>query len=89
MERAEAPWHHCLISTCVPGSRGDCACGPPLELRGAPGPVGVLGSPGSPGVLGSPGLKGDKGLPGETGQRGEQVSHLTAGSEVRCLLLIN
>lgn len=93
VERAALPWCHCLIlltySTCVPGSRGDCACGPPLELRGVPGPVGVLGSPGSPGVPGAPGLRGDKGLPGETGQRGEQVSHLTTGSEVVCYWLID
>lgn len=57
------------------GSHGDCSCGPPFELRGAPGPEGEPGALGAPGVPGPLGPKGERGLPGDAGELGQRVSH--------------
>lgn len=59
----------------VAGSRGDCSCGAPVEIRGQPGPEGKQGARGTSGAPGAPGPRGDRGSPGETGQRGQQVSY--------------
>lgn len=57
----------------VAGSQGDCSCGPPVQIRGLPGPQGERGVLGTSGAPGAPGPRGDSGSPGETGKRGEQV----------------
>lgn len=57
----------------VAGSQGDCSCGPPVKIRGLPGPEGERGILGTSGAPGAPGPRGDTGSPGQTGQRGEQV----------------
>uniref|UniRef100_A0A3Q3E6J7 Collagen IV NC1 domain-containing protein n=1 Tax=Labrus bergylta TaxID=56723 RepID=A0A3Q3E6J7_9LABR len=50
-------------SVYVSGSRGDCSCGPPAEIRGPPGPV----------DSGFPGFPGQKGLAGPSGPVGTSV----------------
>lgn len=57
----------------VTGRQGDCSCGPPVQIRGLPGPEGERGGQGASGAPGAPGPSGDRGSPGETGTRGEQV----------------
>lgn len=64
-----------VVYPIVAGSQGDCSCGPPVEIRGQPGPEGKQGARGTSGAPGAPGPRGDRGSPGETGQRGQQVSY--------------
>lgn len=62
-----------VVYLLVAGRQGDCSCGPPVQIRGLPGPEGERGGPGASGAPGAPGPRGDRGSPGETGKRGEQV----------------
>lgn len=62
-----------VVYLLVAGSQGDCSCGPPVQIRGLPGPEGEQGVLGTSGAPGAPGPRGDRGSPGETGKRGEQV----------------
>ena len=72
---------HFQMYLCVPGDPGICACGPPVERKGPPGPAGEIGAPGLPGDQGAPGIRGEKGSPGDNGVKGEEVSFRAVRSE--------